>query len=65
MPVVVLGLDAKGKLTLNDNSSKWLNSNLVMLVVLGPDAKGKLTLNGIFQVFKLKLSHAYSPRTIC
>ena len=32
-----------------------------MPVVLGLDAKGKLTLNGIFQVFKLKLSHACSP----
>ena len=47
MPVV-LGPDAKGKLTLNDNSSKWLNSNLVMPVVLRPDAKGMLTLKGNF-----------------
>ena len=43
----------------------FLNSNLVMPVVLRPDAKGKLTLNGIFQVFKLKLGHAYSPWTRC
>ena len=64
MPVV-LRPDAKGKLTLNGNSSKCLNLNLVMPIVLGLDAKGKLTLNGIFQVFKLKLSHAYSPRTRC
>ena len=64
MPVV-LGPDAKGKLTLNDNSSKCLNSNLVMPIVFEPDAKGKLTLSGIFQVFKLKLSHVCSPRTRC
>ena len=31
----------------------------------GPPTLGKLTHNGIFQVFKLKLSHAYSPRTRC
>ena len=36
-----------------------------MPVVLELDAKGKLTLNGVFQVFKLKLSHAYSPQTKC
>ena len=60
MPVVLRPY-AKGKLTLNNNSSKCLNSNLVMPVVLGPDAKWKLTLDD--NSFKLTLAYSSSSLT--